>query len=143
MLEYIEESIRRSELSNKADNAMGIVEKISKIDKNLAITIASDMLIAGVDSTASTLCGLLYCLAKNPEKQKLLRKEVLSVLPERDSKVTADKMKSLPYLKAAMKESLRMYSVVSGTTRMITRDMVFQGYQVPANVRLIFMLIHV
>ncbi|CAO1387441.1 unnamed protein product [Diamesa serratosioi] len=139
VLECIDDSMKRSELENKDEDVMGIVEKLSRIDRNLAVTIAWDILIAGVDSTAAALCSLLYCLAKNPEKQELLRKEVLRVLPEKDSKVMAEKMDNLPYLRAALKESLRMYSVVPGTMRMITKDMVFQGYHVPANTNIILL----
>lgn len=118
--------MKRIELNKKNEDEMGIVEKISRVDRNLAVTIANDFLIAGVDSTSSALCGLLYCLAKNPEKQELLRKEVLSVLPEKSSKVTAERMKDLPFLRAALKESLRMHCVVAGTMRMITKNMGFQ-----------------
>lgn len=78
---------------------------------------------------------MLYCLAKNPEKQEKLRQEIMSILPEKTSELTAEKLKSLPYLKAALKESLRMFPVTVGTMRATTKDMVFQGYQVPKNVK--------
>ena len=42
-----------------------------------------DVLFAGVDTTSNTMQWVLYMLAKNPEKQKILRREVLSVV--RDS----------------------------------------------------------
>ena len=59
----------------------------------------------------------------------------MTILPEKNSELTADKMKSLPYLRAALKESLRLFPVTVGTIRATTKDMVFQGYQVPKNVR--------
>lgn len=78
---------------------------------------------------------MLFCLAKNPEKQEKLRQEILSILPEKSSELTVENMKSLPYLRAALKESLRMFPVTVGTMRATTKDMIFQGYQVPKNVK--------
>lgn len=59
----------------------------------------------------------------------------MSILPEKSSELTVENMKSLPYLRAALKESLRMFPVTVGTMRATTKDMVFQGYQVPKNVK--------
>lgn len=42
-------------------------------------------------------------------------------------------MKNMPYLRACIKESLRLYPIVVGTSRKITKDIVISGYQVPAN----------
>ena len=77
---------------------------------------------------------MLFCLAKNPEKQEKVREEIMSILPEKSSELTAEAMKSLPYLRAALKESLRLFPVTVGTMRATTKDMVFQGYQVPKKV---------
>ena len=59
----------------------------------------------------------------------------MSILPEKSSELTVENMKSLPYLRAALKESLRLFPVTVGTMRGTTKDMVFQGYQVPKNVK--------
>ncbi len=45
-----------------------------------ATVMVIDMLMAGIDSTANMLSFLFYYLAKNPDKQEILRKEVLSVV---------------------------------------------------------------
>ena len=50
---------------------------------------------------------LFYYLAKNPEKQEILRKEVLSVVGPRGAPVTVAALNELRYLKACVKESLR------------------------------------
>ncbi len=66
-------------------------------------------LLAGVDTTSSAISGVLYCLAKHPEKQEKLRKEIMNVLPDKKSKLTVDNMRNLPYLRAVVKEGLRMF----------------------------------
>ncbi len=77
---------------------------------------------------------ILYCLAKNPEKQDKLREEIMKILPEKDKPFIAEKMKSIPYLKAVIKEGLRMFPPIAGTMRKAGQDLVLQGYQVPKGV---------
>lgn len=74
----------------------------------------------------------MLCIALNPEKQEKLREEVRRVLPEKDSEFTEASMSNVPYLRACIKESQRMYPLVIGQGRTITRDCVISGYQVPA-----------
>lgn len=70
-------------------------------------------------------------LAQNPDKQQLLRQEIMEKLPRKDSPLTADAMKNMPYLRACMKESQRLLPVVLGTVRKLPTNIVLQGYQIP------------
>jgi cytochrome P450 family 12 len=72
-----------------------------------AMVMVIDMLIAGIDTTSTTTSFLFYYLAKNPDKQEILRKEVLSVVGPRGAPVTVAALNELRYLKACVKESLR------------------------------------
>ena len=74
------------------------------------------------------------CLAQNPEKQEKLRQEVLKVLPEKDSEFEESTFKNMPYLRACIKESLRMYPLVVGNARVPIKDVVVSGYRVPKDV---------
>ena len=58
--------------------------------------------------TSHTTSFLLYFLAKNAEKQDKLRKEIVSVVGPKGSAVTAEALNELRYLKACIKESLRL-----------------------------------
>jgi len=71
--------------------------------------------------------------AKNPDKQELLRQELLKIIPEKNSKLTPETTKNMPYLRAVIKESFRTFPIVSGNARMTTKDIVLSGYHVPAN----------
>jgi cytochrome P450 family 12 len=96
-----------------------------------------DSLIAGVDTTTTGLVSVLYGLAKNPEKQEILREEVLKILPEKSSKLTTQSLNNNPYLRAVVKEALRLNPPISGNIRSAGQDLVLKGFQIPKDVILI------
>ena len=53
------------------------------LTKDDLLASVTDVLFAGVYTTCNTMQWVLHLLAKNPEKQKILQREVLSVV--RDS----------------------------------------------------------
>jgi cytochrome P450 family 6 len=59
---------------------------------------ALTFLIAGYESSGSTLTYALYELALNPEIQQILRAEILQVLSKHDDKVTYDGIQDMLYL---------------------------------------------
>ncbi|XP_073817034.1 cytochrome P450 CYP12A2-like [Musca autumnalis] len=134
---YVEEAITRLEeerlngVAEKSDNEKSVLEKLIKIDKKIAMVMAMDMLMAGVDTTSTTFTGLLLCLAKNPEKQEKLREEVRRLLPHKDSEFNEAVFKNMPYLKACIKEALRVYPLAIGNAREPANDVVLSGYRVP------------
>lgn len=84
--------------------------------------------------TSSAVCTLLYYLAKNQDKQDILRKELREAIPEPKGQITNDILRHLPYLRACIKESLRMVPVVPGNLRVNPKDMVLAGYRIPSDV---------
>ncbi|KAH8417248.1 hypothetical protein KR222_007047 [Zaprionus bogoriensis] len=136
-LEYVNEALDRLDDETKRgvvrpENEQSVLEKLLKIDKKVATIMAMDMLMAGVDTTSSTFAGAMLAIALNPEKQEILREEVRRVLPEKDSEFTEASMKNVPYLRACIKESQRLFPLVIGHARTTNRDCVLSGYRVPA-----------
>lgn len=80
------------------------------------------------------MVNCLYHLSKNPDKQDKLRQEVLKCLPNKASKLTADSLNNLPYMRAVLKEAQRLSPVLAGNARKTGRDVVLNGYQVPEGV---------
>ena len=66
-----------------------------------------DMFLAGLDSTSFAAGFALYHLARNMQAQEILRKEIMQVLPSKNSSITPDALALLPYLKACVKETMR------------------------------------
>ncbi|XP_063698941.1 cytochrome P450 CYP12A2-like [Culicoides brevitarsis] len=132
-LEYVEAAVKRiqDQTISKPVEQQSVLEKLLKADKQTAVIMAMDMLIVGIDTTSSQTKALLFLLAKHPEKQEKLREELRTILPTKDTLLTADKMKHLPYLRACMKESNRVIPVVVGTSRQTNQDLVLNGYQIP------------
>lgn len=70
-------------------------------------------------------------MAKNPDKQEILRQEIMKILPERSSQLTKDSLNKVPYMRACFKEAIRMSPVAGGVSRSIGQDLIINGYQVP------------
>lgn len=84
--------------------------------------------------TAAATAGLLYNLANNQKAQDKLREEIMSLLPDSEALLTPESLNNLPYMRACIKESMRMTPIVAANIRSAGRDMVLQGYQIPKGV---------
>ena len=79
------------------------------------------VLLAGRDTTASTLSWTIYELGRHPEAVAKLREEILRVVgPNRPP--TYDDLKSMKYLQNVMNETLRLYPSVPFNVRMALKD---------------------
>lgn len=133
-MKHVLRGVEKYEKNPTLSEHEGVLEKLLKIDKSVALVMAVDMLGAGVDTTSAAVSFVLYQLAKNPEKQETLRKEVLEILPTKDSKLNSSSLDHIPYLRAVIKESLRLHPVTNGNLRSLNQDVVLQGYQIPKGV---------
>ncbi|XP_077293107.1 cytochrome P450 CYP12A2-like isoform X1 [Arctopsyche grandis] len=133
------ERIEAKSVGDLSESEPSVLEKLLKVDKNVAIVMALDMLLAGVDTTSTALMNIFYYLATNQSKQDILRKEILTLLPDKNSKLAADVLNAMPYMKACIKESARLYPVTPGTMRNLTKGIVLKGYQIPKGVEVGFL----
>lgn len=67
------------------------------------------MMNAGSVTTAIALTNVLYQLLLHPQAMKQLREEIDSVLEPEEKIAPYDKVKHLPYLRACLDESLRLF----------------------------------
>ncbi|KAH8240360.1 hypothetical protein KR038_005153, partial [Drosophila bunnanda] len=128
---YIETAMKRFEVKDDRKTKC-VLEQLLELNKQVAVVMVMDMLMAGIDTTSSATLTILYHLAKNPSKQDHLRREILRVLPETKGSLTEESTKNMPYLRACIKEALRITSITPGNFRITTKDLVLSGYQVPA-----------
>lgn len=101
-----------------------------KLNIDQVYSNAIEIMAAGVDTVATSQQWLMHLLAMNPEKQDRLRKELA---PVKEGMVTSQYLTSpqSSYLKACVKESLRLRPILLGTARVLDRDVVVGGYNVP------------
>ncbi|XP_014484538.1 PREDICTED: probable cytochrome P450 12b2, mitochondrial [Dinoponera quadriceps] len=111
-----------------------VLQKLLLIHEKTAVIMAADMFTAGIDTTGNTAGGLLYNIANNPEKQEILRKEVMSFLPDKSSPITPEILEQTKYTKACIKESLRTFPIAVGSLRTTQTDLVLGGYQIPKGI---------
>ncbi|MGJ8687440.1 MAG: cytochrome P450 [Spongiibacteraceae bacterium] len=88
------------------------------------------LLFAAHDTTTSTLCSIVYALAKNPEWQDILHQEYAQI--EGDV-LNYEDLGKLEKSALVFKEALRMYPPVPVIPRRTTKATEILGYHIPAN----------
>ncbi|KAM3072746.1 hypothetical protein ACMFMF_007078 [Clarireedia jacksonii] len=89
-------------------------------------------MIAGSDTTSTTATFALLLLLNNPEKFELLVQEILNAFPNKDEPITFATAQELPYLNAAINESMRLMPIVlTGLPRETTETTFIDGYEIP------------
>ncbi|KIJ32496.1 hypothetical protein M422DRAFT_234042 [Sphaerobolus stellatus SS14] len=81
------------------------------------------LLLAGHETTASTMNWLLYELSRHPDIQNKLRKEIIESQKYRRSEdFTVQDFESMPLLQAILKETLRYHPIQARTIRVAGQD---------------------
>ena len=88
------------------------------------------LMLAGHDTTAAAFDWLWYALATHPDVAKRCQDEIALVIGQR--KPQASDVEQLPFLVAAIKETLRLYPPAIGVfLRQVTETIKIGGYTVP------------
>ncbi|MFF9781218.1 cytochrome P450 [Streptomyces nigrescens] len=87
-------------------------------------------LLAGHETTATSLAFTLHLLARHPEEQTRVRDEIDRVLAHRTP--TAADLDRLPYLTQALKESMRLYPAAPVISRRAVAATEIGGFRIPA-----------
>ncbi|KAL3834072.1 hypothetical protein ACJIZ3_008808 [Penstemon smallii] len=92
-----------------------------------------DIVVAGTDTQSTTCEWAMAELMNNPEIMEKVQKELSSVIGP-DNMVEESHAPKLPYLRAVIKETLRLHPAVPLLlTRFPTKDSTIGGYSVPKN----------
>ncbi|XP_054262255.1 probable cytochrome P450 6a14 [Macrosteles quadrilineatus] len=81
---------------------------------------------AGFETASSTTTFVLYELARNPDLQEKLRREIDEVLENNDGKITYQAIQEMNYMEQVLNETLRMYASVPALIRKCT-----EPYKIP------------
>ncbi|CAG2173908.1 unnamed protein product, partial [Oppiella nova] len=79
-------------------------------------------LIAGFETTATTLGYISYLLALNPSAQEKLYDEVMGAV-DSDGEISYEDLQRLPYLDACLSETLRLFPPLVRLERIASEDM--------------------
>lgn len=96
------------------------------------------LILAGSETTATTLSGAMYRLSTNPDKWDKLSSEIRMAFKDQ-SEIKLDALIRLPYLQAIIEECLRVYPPVSsGLPRVVPKggvticgDFIPEGVRIP------------
>ncbi|EQC26308.1 hypothetical protein SDRG_15895 [Saprolegnia diclina VS20] len=105
-----------------------------ELDERDAIAQAVDVLLASVDTTTNALLWTLYLLASSPNgraMQETIRDEANAALGGNASFDDAA-LEKVSYVRAVVKEALRLYPVANPNQRYLTSDLTLLGHKIPA-----------
>ncbi|KAK8785059.1 hypothetical protein V5799_008579 [Amblyomma americanum] len=123
-----------SEVSEHEPTILEHLLREKKLSFGEIFTFTSDFNLAGVDTSATAATYLLFHLAKNPRAQEKARQEAMTVLGATPSSIEPQQLEKLSFIKACLKESMRLNPSIPGIYRKLDHDVVMSGYVVPAGV---------
>lgn len=136
-MEYVKEQLAELEKGADPSDDESLMQLLLRsCSPRDACVVAVDSMAAGIDTTSLSLAYVLRNLAANPEAQKRLQEEVDRVLPNHKP-LTVQAIDDMPYMRACIKESMRITPTVQGTSRTLDKDIVLSGYRVPAETTLL------
>eukprot|EP00899_Mesostigma_viride_P019736 jgi/Mesvir1/27764/Mv07449-RA.1 len=131
-----ERAKRFHESGGVVDDFMSYMLASPKLTEQDAAQNGVDLLAAAVDATSTVMSWSLYHAGRFPSAQRLLQAEIDEVVG-RDRLVTGDDLKRMPYLKAFVKESMRLAPIVPANSRLAIEDTIIGGYHVPKGTQLL------
>jgi len=96
------------------------------------------LLMAGHDTTASTMTWALHLLAQHPQLQAAVADQVLAATQQGQARVTTELLPQMPLVRQVIDETLRMFPVVWVGDRTPQRPTSLGPYTIPAGTRVLF-----
>ena len=90
------------------------------------------MLLAGHETTATSMAWVIHRLLQNPEVLATARAEVEAVIGNGATVPTAEQVAQLDYLDAVIKETARLNPAAPMIVRLLETDLHIGGYELPA-----------
>ncbi|XP_047968321.1 cytochrome P450 71A9-like [Salvia hispanica] len=137
--ELIQERVNQIRSKSMNSNILDILIQMKEDNSSsVALTwdnvkaILMDIFVAGTDTTAATIIWAMTALIKNTSTMNKLQKEIRDLVSNRRH-VYEDDLSKLPYLKAVIKETLRLFPPAPLLLpRQSMSDCNINGYTIPA-----------
>ncbi|XP_057804238.1 cytochrome P450 736A117-like [Salvia miltiorrhiza] len=116
-----------------AGNTQSFVDILLKasIDRDGIKAVILDMLAGGTDTTSATLEWAMSELLRHPVAMTTLQREVGGILKNKRH-ITEDDLSRMQYLKAVIKETLRLHPPIQLLGRVARQDITVMGYEIRA-----------
>ncbi|XP_061355547.1 cytochrome P450 89A2-like [Gastrolobium bilobum] len=117
-------------------------EEKRKLHEGEIVTVCAEFMNAGTDTTSTALQWIMANLVKYPQVQQKLLEEIREVVGDREDKeVKEEDLEKMGYLKAVILEGLRRHPPGHFVLpHAVTEDVVLNGYLVPKNGTVNFMV---
>ncbi|KAJ4720961.1 Cytochrome P450 [Melia azedarach] len=114
-------------------------EEKRKLDEKEIMSLCTEFLSAGTDTTSTALQWVMANLVKYPAIQEKLFAEIKGVMGDAEREVKEEYLQKMPYLKAVILESLRRHPPVYFVApHAVTEGIVFGGFLFPKNASINF-----
>ncbi|KAI3008181.1 hypothetical protein CBS147346_2752 [Aspergillus niger] len=126
MLKFAESCLKHYEEHGNTTSHPVVFENLSSLPHDLKVTEAVDILIAGADTTASTLTAGFMHILSNPAIYAKLADALrgMDITSNDPSAAQLQELEKIPYLTACVKESLRIAMPVPGRLpRVVPQDL--------------------
>ncbi|XP_012853164.1 PREDICTED: cytochrome P450 71A8-like, partial [Erythranthe guttata] len=115
------------------DNGTGV-----SIDRDSVKAIILDVFAAGTDTTSTVLEWAMTQLLRHPQIMQKLQHEVRQVVKDKNDTITENDLEKMPYLKAVIKETLRLHTPIPLLVpRVARKDVKVMGYDISAGTMVI------
>ncbi|XP_042513653.1 cytochrome P450 89A2-like [Macadamia integrifolia] len=105
------------------------------------VTLCSEFLNAGTDTTSTALQWIMANLVKNQEIQERLYSEIQGFVSSGEKKIREEDLQKIPYLKAVVLEGLRRHPPGHFVLpHAVTEDIVLDGHVIPKKATVNFMV---
>ncbi|KAK5933655.1 hypothetical protein CgunFtcFv8_014118 [Champsocephalus gunnari] len=126
---YIDKRLKNNS-ARAPDDLIGDILHQSNLSKKELYAAITELQIGGVETTANAMLWAIFNLSRNPGAQRKLFEEIREVVaPDQDP--CGEHIKNMPYLKACLKESMRLSPSVPFTSRTMDKDTVLGDYAIP------------
>ncbi|XP_051131225.1 cytochrome P450 736A117-like [Andrographis paniculata] len=122
---------------NPEDSFVSILLNVYRdntIDRDSIKAIILDMLVAGTESISAALEWTMTELLRHSNVMNKLKSEVRAILKDKNHtiNITYDDLEQMHYLRAVVKETLRLHPPTPFMGRLARQDVEVMGYDIPA-----------
>jgi cytochrome P450 len=98
-------------------------------DEDLVISLTGPF-VAGLDTVANTISSFVYAVLKHPEVHARVLAEADALFAK--GTITERDLRSIPAIRGALMETMRLYPIAVAQMRTATRDFDFHGHRIAA-----------